>query len=439
MVRPIPFRPPHSLTANAIRGRLSGMSREPRCSANPAKNSKTPQTLSGRCVAVLGKPAGMGRNAWASLIQEYGGEFVDDNLARADVLVVDDPIDPADQERLSATSAMADVLTTTQFWELLGLLPVDASVRKLYTPAMLSRLIETPVSTIRRWLRRGLLVPVCDVFHVPYFDFAAVNAARQLSELARSGLSLGAIERKLHELGRFHRRAARDISSGDVVVDGRELLIRQGNELIETSGQLRFDFATLEPHRPTEGQDTNAAIGPDTLKFPGHDESDSVALSPESLAQQAANLEEEGLNADAIDALRAALAAGGPRADYCFQLAELLYRLGDLTAARERYYMAIEIDENHLEARANLGCVLAELGEQELAVAAFRGALSIHSQYPDVHYHLARLLDDLGRQAEAARHWSQFIAGAPESPWADEARQRLEDACRTRGGEPDEG
>ena len=91
------------------------------------------------------------------------------------------------------------------------------------------------------------------------------------------------------------------------------------------------------------------------------------------------------------------LAAGGPSPEICFQLAELLYRLGDVTAARERYYMAIELDEDYVEARANLGCVLAETGQLELAVAAFQGALRYHSDYPDVHYHLARTLDDLGR------------------------------------------
>jgi len=42
-----------------------------------------------------------------------------------------------------------------------------------------------------------------------------------------------------------------------------------------------------------------------------------------------------------------------------------------------------------------------------------------------VHYHLARTLDDLGRQKEAGAHWRRFIELAPDSPWADEARERL--------------
>jgi Tfp pilus assembly protein PilF len=106
-------------------------------------------------------------------------------------------------------------------------------------------------------------------------------------------------------------------------------------------------------------------------------------------------------------------------------LAELLYRIGDLSAARERYYTAIELDEDFVEARSNLGCVLAEQGDFALAEAAFRGALEYHPDYADAHYHLARLLDRENRSAEASRHWQLFMNLAPASPWADEARERI--------------
>jgi tetratricopeptide (TPR) repeat protein len=130
--------------------------------------------------------------------------------------------------------------------------------------------------------------------------------------------------------------------------------------------------------------------------------------TPGEMVQVACELEDAGQLDLAAEMYRAALVSGGPSADVCFRLAELLYRLGEVPAARERYYMAIELDENYVEARANLGCVLAETGQQELAVAAFEGALAYHDDYPDVHYHLARTLDDLGRAAEATAHWQAF-------------------------------
>jgi tetratricopeptide (TPR) repeat protein len=107
-----------------------------------------------------------------------------------------------------------------------------------------------------------------------------------------------------------------------------------------------------------------------------------------------------------------------------FSLAELLYRCGDLAAARERYFAAIELDENYVEARANLGCLLAEQGEHALAEAAFRGALECHPDFADAHFHLARLLDATNQTREAARHWQRFLDLAPASPWAEEALDR---------------
>ena len=95
------------------------------------------------------------------------------------------------------------------------------------------------------------------------------------------------------------------------------------------------------------------------------------------MCRLAAELEEDGQLAAAADMYRAAMAAGGPKAEICFQVAELLYRLGDLGGARERYYMAVELDEDYVEARANLGCVLAETGQHELAVAAFEGRTAL--------------------------------------------------------------
>jgi tetratricopeptide (TPR) repeat protein len=108
-----------------------------------------------------------------------------------------------------------------------------------------------------------------------------------------------------------------------------------------------------------------------------------------------------------------------------FMLAELLYRAGDLTAARERYYTALECDADHLEARTSLGCVLAELGDHELALAALDGVLRQEPDYADAHWHVAGVLQACGRVTESRRHLRTFLTLAPESPWAALARDRL--------------
>ena len=143
---------------------------------------------------------------------------------------------------------------------------------------------------------------------------------------------------------------------------------------------------------------------------------EDVSVSAEQMRSLAAEWEDAGRLSEAADLHRAAMAAAGPDPEGCFQLAELLYRQGDLGGARERYYMAIELDEDYVEARANLGCVLAETGQRELAIAAFEGALRYHPDYADAHYHLARTLDDMGHRLTAEQHWRKFLALAPDSP-----------------------
>ena len=62
---------------------------------------------------------------------------------------------------------------------------------------MLADLLDVPVAVIRRWQRRGLIVPVREVRRLPYFDFQEVATARRLAELLAAGVSPRAIERKL--------------------------------------------------------------------------------------------------------------------------------------------------------------------------------------------------------------------------------------------------
>ena len=89
------------------------------------------------------------------------------------------------------------VITETQLWQRLGLVEAEQHVHRLYTPAMLAELLQVPVAIVRRWHRRGLIVPRREVRKLPYFDFQEVATARQLAELLAAGMSPQAIEKKL--------------------------------------------------------------------------------------------------------------------------------------------------------------------------------------------------------------------------------------------------
>jgi tetratricopeptide (TPR) repeat protein len=391
-------------------------------------------TLAGLRVAIVGRLAGMSKRDAQQLIRERGGLPVErtDESCQCIVMGEDLPVssDPAtvglfDEATQAAIDAGAmEVVAESEFWTRLGLVDDQAHVRRLYTPAMLANLIGVPVAIVRRWHRRGLIKPVHEVRRLPYFDFQEVATARRLAELLASGVSPATIERKLAEMARYVPGAQRPLAQLSIIVRGSRLLLRQGDGLIGPGGQLFFDFDLTD--RAAVDAEAKAALAErPTISLADALRSASAPLKPDEMLSLAAELEDDGELMAAVEAYRAHAAAAGPAANVCFAMAELLYRLGDVTAARERYYMAIELDEDYVEARSNLGCVLAELGDSELAVAAFEGALALHPEYADAHFHLGRTLEEIGRHDEAIPHWREFLRLAPESPWAAAAHERL--------------
>lgn len=396
--------------------------------------------LADKRIWFVGKLGGFTRREAHQVVRQVGGTPADAWDATVNLIVIGaDEIarsGPEDLLPVEARDAVAagrcEIISETQLWQRLGLVDADQPIRRLYTPAMLAELLQVSVATIRRWRRRGLIVPAREVHRLPYFDFQEVATARRLAELVAAGASPAAIEQKLADLARYLPDVERPLAQLSIIVEGRQLLLRQGEGLLEPSGQRRIDFEAFESRAAAsrDGQTPDTAPpdddsdNPSILAFPTADD-DHESPTPNDLALAAEDAEDEGRIDAAIELVRAALAAGGPRPELCFHLAELLYRQGELGAARERYFMAVELDEDYVEARANLGCVLVELGHIELALAAFTGALKFHPDYPDAHYHLARLLDELHRAAEAEEHWRAFLKLSPDSPWASEARARL--------------
>ncbi len=303
----------------------------------------------------------------------------------------------------------------------------ESGVRRLYTVAMMAAVLDVPQAAVRHWSRTGQLEPKRRADSIEWFDFEQLVAGRQLARLLGSGLSLREIDAGLRALAPGEPAVA--ARCGDrIVVDGRRLSIRNGDRLVGSGGQLQLGFYSEGVGAAAEGG------GHDPLAWRSvvgrieataeHEESEGPTCVAE-LLDLAADLEAAGEFVEAAEAIRAVLQATGPSAPVVFMLAELLYRSGDLTAARERYYTAVELDADHLEARASLGCVLAELGDQDLAIAALEGVLHQQPDYADAHWQMAGLLEAVDREPEARRHLEIFVSLAPESPWADAARDKL--------------
>ena len=390
--------------------------------------------IANRRVTFVGKLGGVNRKEAKAIVRRLGGMMLDRIDRTADLIVIGADVIPVDEpdELLEdwvaegVSKKQIDVISETEFWQRIGVVEPEMDVSQLYTPAMLAGLLEVPIATIRRWHRRGLITPSRQIKKLAYFDFQEVVLARRIAEMVASGTNPKSIEDRLSRLAQLYPNLHRPLSQLSVIVEGQRVLLRQGDGLVEPSGQRRINFDALEP----DDQDVDVDQRLTTISFadainqPAPDLPDDV-VTREDFLRLAMELEDDGEVASAVQVYRSMSFAYGASADVCFRIAELLYQQNDLAGARERYSIAIEMDESFVEARASLGCVLVELDEKVLAKSAFEGALKHHEDYPDVHFHLARLLDELGESQSAGKHWSRFLQLTPRSPWAAEARERL--------------
>ena len=545
--------------------------------------------LRDRRVFLVGRFGGMSRREVAKVIRRSGGIVVGRLTATTQVIVVGEGetvsvesilenVDP--ETRTTIKVCPPEILTETQLRERSGIHTAeignsvtgvsadgddagaarddagdeggsdDAAVEsaigdRLYTTAMLAELLRLPVPVVRQWVRCGLLVPVREVRRLAYFDGRELLTARRLAELFGAGLTNPQIRRLIRRLEPLVDENERPLEHLAIIVEGKRILLRRDDRLVEPGGQRRFDFdasdiaaedvvlpvvvnhgeyggsvgnvnlrnAYVPNEKFQDGEAENVSVKScvfgrfGVVSDPNCDEDDGVddedtdgdgdearmsgAVSGSTksdvvmsssvaatvkfseivalqsggrwLMDDASRREDSGDFEGAIHTLRMAAAASGASPELSFRIAELLYRVGDLAGARERYFAVLEQDEDFVEARVNLGCVLAEEGKMELAIAALQGALQQHSGYADAHYQLARIYqqrydeamtaaerakmplfpeptdlvadpvmeDDVGDDSPAVwgqpakHHWTQFLRLAPSSPWADEAIARL--------------
>ncbi len=184
----------------------------------------------------------------------------------------------------------------------------------------------------------------------------------------------------------------------------------------------RFDFSAT-PFSTTAEQTTRPVLAFD--KDARERWRDATKRRVVRLCESAWNLEREGYWEEAARLYRGALLAGGLDAGVCFRLGKLLYLLGDFSAARERFYATLELDEDFVDARFELAKTLVSLGEFDGAVASFEGALAERPDDPNVRFELGKLYLRLGRREAAIDELRQAAATLDDEKIADDVRRLL--------------
>ncbi len=473
-----------------------------------------PHDLKDKRIAFVGRLGGMSRRNASDLVRQFGAKVSRKLDANLNLIVLGDDISTLLESEQWLTPPLADavnrgqmeVISETELWQRLDELKTsqenqameisaDAGLpqtenplvlptpfTRLFTPSMLASMFELPVAVIRQWHRMGLIRPVRQVKKLPYYDLKEVAGARSLAQLLEKGVSPALIKDKLEQLEKFIPDVARSINQLSILVSGKQVLFRKNGELVDSKGQLHFDFgnagyelrATGVPsniEKDSNNTDSRFSGNPSSISKSGgsvnidknnllgfpwtvvespqsnneaaHEvdfgEAFDAALTMDSPLEEASELEwsEQTLREDIVylqqsGRLEDALAASRLLAlefklnsDDCAIMSDILYRMNQIEAARERLLVALELDPSNVEARLTLGCIFQQQGASSSAEAAFKGCLEQDSSYPDALYHLALLLDEQDRSDEALDYWKRFWELSPSGPWKVVAANRL--------------
>lgn len=398
----------------------------------PAPLESSP-ILQGERIAFTGTLASMTHRQAMDLVEEHGGTSSQHVSHQTTLLVMGEEGWPLEADgkisvKLDQAQQLIDkgesvrIVSESEWLTMLGIEPRERQQQQLYTPAMLSQLLDISVHEIRRWERAGLIKPAKKVYRLPYFDFQEVTGARRLYELAQSGVAFEELAAGLERLRTVLPNIDRPLAQLEVLARGSHLVYRDPAGLVEpTTGQRVFDF------EPQAEADESSTIPFQAIAEV--DEGQSVPDRKEWTArewfQEGCHLADDNEVDAAVEAFRLALIEDVYNPAYHFHLADVLYRQGSTEAAIERYYMTVELDHNYLEAWTQLGCLLDQVGRVRASQESFRIAIDLHPEYPDAHFHLAELLERLNLRDEAAEHWRCYLRYDQRGPWAELARQRL--------------
>jgi tetratricopeptide (TPR) repeat protein len=374
--------------------------------------------LKGKRVALAGRLASMTRQEAAQLIATHGGIYAR-TIARAPLVVVVGrdgwPLarDGRPTKRLRRALALAkqgyDVEILPEEQLLARLHCSAARLQRHFTLRELSQMLDVSPERLSVWLRAGLIEPAETIDGVRYFDFQQVTGAKTLSELVRCGITTARLRQSLTQLRTWLGEIDAPLSQLSTLDNTAKLVVRlESGQLAEPTGQLLLTF-----------NEAPAETLPASLPWIAE------ARTAQQWFELGCQAEDREDFHQAVHAYQESLLAGGPAAETCFNLANVLCSLGEYARAGERYRQVLELDPNFWEAWNNLGTVLTYASENEEAVAAYRQALRLHPRYADAHYNLADTLEDLSRPVEAAEHWQAYLELEPLGAGGDYARQQL--------------
>jgi len=398
---------------------------------------KNPPVLEGEVVSITGTLASMTHEQAYEQIVRHGGTASQHVTHQLTLLVVGEegwPLESDGKPSLKLQQAEAfnqegeniRIVNESDCLRMLGLSIENPDVKRLYTPAMLSRLLQLPVHVIRSWERAGLIRAEKKVFRLPYFSYHEVTTARRLCELMQAGATEQQLTRSLNFVQRYVGDPGRIFEQLEMLSDHRRLVMRDEHGYYEPQSRQRLFIFDQSAEAETDAGTISAEDLYEESSLLRFETDDAAPRSAKDWVIEGCRQAEVADTSGAIRSFRKALQLHPDDAEAHFYLADALYRLGKLEAALERYLSATEHDPEYLEAWTQIGCIYAELRKFADAIEAFDAAIEVHAPYAEAHLHKAETLHQMQRIEEAIRHWHLYLEYDDRGPWAELAYQRLE-------------
>jgi tetratricopeptide (TPR) repeat protein len=283
-----------------------------------------------------------------------------------------------------------------------------------YTQREVGRILGLEAGRLRYWTRLRLVRPE-HRWGESFYSFGDLVALRTIQRLTSHRIPAKRLRRAVTMV---------EQEFGATTIPLQELrLVEQGRDVAVVPP------GAASPLDPFSGQWI--------LPFPGaRDEKKLHAMSArtaEELFEMAIDCEarQETLQ-QAVDTYRRVIELAPDWVEAHINLGVALYQMGRTDEARTAFRAAVDIDPMNGISHYNLGCVLEEQGEIDEAINHLKSAARMMPAHADVHFNLALAYDKRGERRLAQEQWTLYLRYAPNGPWAEQARARLQQSSGRR-------
>jgi tetratricopeptide (TPR) repeat protein len=263
-----------------------------------------------------------------------------------------------------------------------------------YGAREVAALLGLTVPQIRRFVRAGVLSPERGSRGELRFSFQDLAFLRLVKQLSAERVAPRRVHRALRRL-REQIPEDQPLSGVRLDADGGGVVARRLGEVWDPeSGQRLFDFVDESAGEPVDlGERGEASL--------------EVRMSAEDWYRLGCELH-EGDPEHAREAYGRALGLDNDHVDARVNLGCLHHAGGKLEDAEAAYRAALELRPGDAIASFDLAVVLEDLGRLPEAAAAYERTLELEPRTADAHYNLARLYDRVGDTAAAIRHLRSY-------------------------------